>query len=120
MIQTFAQQIEAARQRHHEIIADGECALLRVLQAARRDTGQADICARFLLSLYNDPRDQFDLTALRSLDDALFKDCMIVLRMDARACERDDYGYLAFIGEVWEQHAADWRVRDHTKAYRPK
>lgn len=120
MNQTFAQQMQAARQLRHEIIAAGVPALHRVLQAARRDTGQAGICARFLLGLYNDRRFPFDLTALRSLDGALFEDCMTVLRMDARACEREVHCYFEDGGDIWEQLAADWRVRDHTKAYRPK
>lgn len=120
MNQTFTQQMEAARLRRQEIIGAGIPALQRVLQAARRDTGQAGICARFLLGLYNDQRFPFDLTAMRSLDDALFEDCMIVLRMDARACEREVHCYFECGGEIWEQLAADWRVRDHTKAYRPK
>ena len=120
MNQTFTQQMEAARLRRHEIIGAGIPALQRVLQAAGRDTGQAGICARFLLGLYNDQRFPFDLTALRSLDDALFEDCMTVLRMDARACEREVRCYFENGSGIWEQLAADWRVRDHTKAYRPK
>lgn len=120
MNQTFAQQMETARQQRHEIISAGVPALKRVLQAALRDTGQAGICARFLLGLYNDRRFPFDLTSLRSLDDTLFDDCMTVLRMDARACEREVHCYFVGGSEIWENLATDWRVRDHTKAYRPK
>ncbi|WP_217450744.1 DUF7673 family protein [Vogesella oryzae] len=119
MNKPFAQQMQEAQQLRHKIFAEGLPALRRVLQVAMRDTGQAGTCARFLLGLYNDRRFPFALTDLRSLDDDLFNDCMAVLRMDAHVCEREVHCYFEDGGEIWEQLAEDWRVRDHTIAYRP-
>lgn len=120
MKKTFAQLMQEAQQLRHEIQAAGVPALRRVLQVATRDTGQAGICARFLLGIYNDRRFPFALTELRSLDDELFNDCMAVLRMNARACQREVHCYFEDGGQIWEQLAKDWQVRDHTKAYRPQ
>lgn len=62
---------------------EGVAALQRLAVVANRDTGQSRIIARFLLGLYNGRGYPFDLTDFRSLDYALFDDCMAVLRMDA-------------------------------------
>jgi len=62
----------------------GVPALRRLLQVALRDTGQSEVCGRFLLGLYNGPIYRFDLTELRRLDSDLVEDCLAVLRMDAQ------------------------------------
>ena len=62
---------------------EGVAALQRLAVVANRDTGQSRIVARFLLGLYNGRGFPFDLTEFRSLDYALFDDCMAVVRMDA-------------------------------------
>lgn len=98
----------------------GIAALQRLLATARRDTGQASVCARFLLGLYNDARFPFPLTELRRLDDDLFDDCMAALQLDARITEQEVHRYFQYGSEIWEQLASDWRVRDHTKPYRPR
>jgi len=66
------------------------------------------VVGRFLLGLYNGDRFPFDLTDLRRLDDPIFEDCMHVLRMDARACEREVHRYFEDGRERFERMAADW------------
>lgn len=50
------------------------------------DTGGGIRATKFLLSLYNGNRFQFDLTDFRMFDDVDFKAALIVLDMDARRC----------------------------------
>lgn len=103
-----------------QIRADGISALKRLLSIARRDTGQSGVCARFLLGLYNDARFPFPLTELRRLDDEVFADCMAALELDARVTEQEVHRYFECGGEIWEDLAKDWGLRDHTKPYRPR
>lgn len=58
-------------------------ALRRLVEVALRDTGQSEVCGRFLLGLYNGPLYSFDLTEVRRLDSDLLEDLLAVLRMDA-------------------------------------
>lgn len=93
-------------------------ALVRLWNHACSDTGQAGVCARALLGLYNGPRFKFDLTELRRLDADLLRDVFCVLAMDANpqrevhellnvAHERRDFGarfeHLAY---EWNVHGA--------------
>lgn len=78
-----AEMIAAENARQRERLAAGIPALLRLVKVALSDTGQSQVCGRFLLGLYNGPCYRFDLTDLRRLDAVLFDDCMSVLRMDA-------------------------------------
>ena len=101
-----------AEQREHR--AAGVEALRRLLVVAQRDTGQSGVIAQFLLSLYNGYRFKFDLTEFRRLDHDLFEDCMAVLRMDFQPAQ-EVHCYFQNGGEIWEQLARDWNVRDYTK-----
>ncbi len=94
------------------IRADGEAALRRLLPIAQSDTGQSGVVARFLLNLYNGDRFPFDNTDLRRLDSGIVDDCLAVLRMDANP-EREVHKYFPNGGEIWEQLARDWGVKDH-------
>lgn len=51
-----------------------------------RDTGGGIRATKFLLSLYNGNRFQFDLTDLRAFDDGVLRAALVVLEMDARRC----------------------------------
>lgn len=113
-------QIEQSREQRRQLEEEGVPALTRLLKIARGDTGQSRKIALFLLGLYNDTRFPFPLTELRSLDGALFQDCMAVLNMDARACRQEVHCYFENGDTLWEQLAKDWNVRDYTKAYRPQ
>lgn len=57
-------------------------ALNRLVPIALRNSGQSRVLGRFLLGLYNGEEFPFDLTDLRGLDLALFKDCLSALMMD--------------------------------------
>ena len=115
----YMRQIQRYRQEAEQLRADGVPALQRLVKVANGDTGQAGTIARFLLGLYNDRRFPFPMTNLRSIDTELFDDCMAVLAMDARACQKEVHCYFKDGGRIWEAMAKDWGVRDHTKAYQP-
>lgn len=78
-----AQMIEAENAKVKECLAAGIPAVIRLVKVAQSDTGQSQVCGRFLLGLYDGPCYRFDLTDLRRLDSALVDDCLAVLRMDA-------------------------------------
>ncbi|WP_024303348.1 hypothetical protein [Pseudogulbenkiania sp. MAI-1] len=111
----YLEEMKAAKALRQQLQETGVAALQRLLPIAQGDTGQSRIVALLLLGLYNDTRFPFPLTELRGLDDALFEDCMTVLRMDARACQQEVHCYFAHGGQIWEQLAKDWNVRDHRK-----
>jgi hypothetical protein len=88
----------------------GVAALRRLLAVAENHSGQCRHVARFLLGLYNGDRFPFDLTDFRCIDDALYEDCMRVLRMDARACIQEVHTYFHDGGRRWEALGEQWRV----------
>lgn len=89
----------------------GEAALRRLLPIAQRDTHQAMRVANFLLGLYNGHRFPFNLTNLRSLDDAIFEDVIAVLRMDANAYQ-EVHLYFDNGGLIFEKLADDWGMNE--------
>ncbi|MDP9897385.1 hypothetical protein J2W32_006458 [Variovorax boronicumulans] len=93
----------------------GVAALQRLFAVAHRDSGQCRYIARFLLGLYNGTRFPFDLTDLRAIDDALFDDCVAVLRMDARLTRQEVHKYFDNGQQDFEQLARDWGVEDMYK-----
>ena len=94
------------------LIEEGTEALKRLMVVAQRDHGASRRVAAFLLGLYNGQRFPFDLTELRGLDHVLFEDCMVALRMDARACKREVHCYFDNGGALFEQLAARWCLLD--------
>lgn len=102
-------RIEAERPA---IEAEGQAALRRLFDVARRDSGQCKVIAKFLLGCYNGDRFPFDLTDFRTIDHELFVDCLAVLKMDARPrCEVHEY--IDNGGAHFEKLAVDWGVADH-------
>ncbi|WP_096349060.1 DUF7673 family protein [Hydrogenophaga crassostreae] len=104
------QQTRAVQSVRENAMAAGEAALHRLYGLAQGDTGQARVIARFLAGLYNGTRFPFDLTDLRTLDDALFENCMALLRMDARHCVQEVHRYFENGGVKWEQMISDWNM----------
>ena len=101
------------------VIAEGIDALRRLYDmAAHHDNGGARRVAAFLLGLYNGMRFPFDLTDLRMLDNAVFADCMLVLRMDARVCEREIHNYIDDGGKRFEAMAEYHGIEDIMKLRR--
>lgn len=111
-----AEKIEAENAKLRERLAAGIPALIRLVKVALSDTGQSQVCGRFLLGLYNGPCYRFDLTDLRRLDSTLFDDCLAVLRMDANPVREVhrliDDGDAVFhrLRMYWatEDEASDW------------
>lgn len=95
-----------------ELLEAGIDALKRLYQVAQGDSGQCRYIARFLLGLYNGSRFPFDLTDLRPIDDALFDDCMKVLRMDARVRQQEVHTYFRNGGQAWERMGWERRIVD--------
>jgi hypothetical protein len=97
-----------------QIRAEGLAALKRLLDVAHGHSGQCRYIAAFLLGIYNGTRFKFDLTDFRCIDHELFLDCMTVLHMDSQP-EREVHQYFENGGQIWEQLAKDWGVRDYSK-----
>jgi hypothetical protein len=102
--------------RREEAIAAGLPALKRVLAVARRDTGQSQVCGRFLLSLYNGPAFPFDLTDLRRLDVELHDDCLAVLRLDASP-EKEVHKYFVDGDRIWDELKVAWTTERDLRAW---
>ena len=108
------QQVKTVRKTRHDVIEEGKAALFRLYEIARGDTGQSRVIARFLVGLYNGNAYPFDLTDLRTIDDALFEDCMALLRMDARHCVQEVHNYLDDGDRKWKQMISDWHLKDRS------
>lgn len=108
------QQQRLEQQLSHD---DDIAALTRLLNVARRGTGQSGVVARFLLSLYNGDRFKVDLTDFRRLDSDLFDDCLRVLRMDNQPA-MEVHCYFENGGQIFEKLAKDWHVTDYAKQRR--
>jgi len=104
-------EIAAFQARLPALRTAGFEALQRLMPIAQCDTGQSQVIARFLLSLYNGDRFPFDLTDFRRLDLALFNDCMAVLAMDFSP-EKEVHKYFENGGERFESLAKEWGFRD--------
>lgn len=92
----------------------GVDALARLLQIARGHSGQCRHVAAFLLGLYNGNRFKFDLTDFRCVDRAIFEDCLEVLKLDYQPVQ-EVHQYFVNGGQIWEDLAKQWRVRDYTR-----
>lgn len=77
-----------------EALENGEPALHRLVEVAKRDTGQSLIVRKFMLCLYNGYQHRFTLTHFRCLDKALFDDCIKVLTLDARVTQQEIHCYI--------------------------
>jgi hypothetical protein len=102
--------VEAANRTRAHVATEGVAALKRLYEIALRDSGQCRIVAGFLAGLYNGQRFPFKLTDLRGVDDAIFEDCMALLRMDARQCEREVHDYFDNGNDRWEKMIQDWKL----------
>lgn len=89
--------------------AEGVEALKRLLPIAQGSAGQCRRVAAFLLGLYNGIRFPLDLSELRGLDQNIFNDCLVVLRMDHLAFQ-EVHTYFQNGGEIFERLAADWKI----------
>ena len=105
------QQVEH-EQRRLSCEAAGLPALYRLVEVADRDTGQSQVCGRFLLALYNSHAFPFNLTDLRRLEQPIWADCILVLGLDHRP--RKEVHLLIEGGpEIWERLKTRWAPRQH-------
>lgn len=100
--QDIHQQIRETRQRQAENEAAGVPALMRLVEVARKNSGQSRHIRRFLLGLYNGPQWPFEMTQLRALDEDLQKDALAVLRMDMRP-RHEVHTYIEDGDELWRE-----------------
>jgi hypothetical protein len=103
-----SRSLSAEKVTRAHVAKNGIAALKRLYEIANGDTGQAKIVAKFLACLYNGNRFPFDLTDLRIVDQAIFEDCMALLRMDARQCEQEVHEYFEHGSTKWEKMIHDW------------
>lgn len=108
------QQVQAAHKVSQDAKEAGKAALFRLYEFAQGDTGQCRTIVWFLVALYNGSAYPFDLTELRAIDDALFEDCMAVLRMDARHCVQEVHEYFEDGNRKWKQMISDWHLKDRS------
>jgi hypothetical protein len=90
-------------------------ALKRLWEIANGHSGQCRIVAKFLLGLYNGDRFPFDLTDFRSLDRAIFKDCLQVLEMDYQPA-MEIHQLMGMVNGEFEQLAARWGMTDRSES----
>ena len=84
-----------------------EAALRRLIQIAKRDTGQSRRVADFLLAWWNAGQcGGFDLTNLYAVDDLIAADMSVVFQMIGRVCKYPDT--LGFTHE-FELIVREWR-----------
>lgn len=76
-------QYEVWRSQQHTQVPQAQKALVRLLQAALRGTGdgQSEVCRDFLLGLWNGQEHPFNLSRLRRLEIDQWQDCMSVLQL---------------------------------------
>ncbi|AXV99236.1 hypothetical protein CJO80_27165 (plasmid) [Ralstonia solanacearum] len=105
----WEREILAARERRDRDHQAGIPALHRLFAIANGDSGQCRKVAAFLLGLYNGQRFPFDLTDCRSVDQSIFDDMLLVLRMDSHL-RQEVHNYVAGTGQAFEQLAQDWNL----------
>lgn len=108
-VSNFFQKVAEFEAKKQTSLEKGHPALARLLEVAKRDTGQSMTVRRVLLGLYNGHRFPFDLTELRGLDTELFDDCMAVITMDACATIQEIHQYIPNGGRLFESWAQEFK-----------
>jgi hypothetical protein len=80
----YAEELAIRRARIVDARRRGSVSLKRLVAVAQGDSGQSEVCGRFLLSIYNGMAFNFNMNEFRRLQDDLWDDCMAVLAMDHR------------------------------------
>lgn len=100
-------RVLAYEEQRPAITNSGVLALNRLIPLALRRDCQGGVVGHFLLGLYNGDDFLFGLTDLRSLDRAVFQDCIRVLLMDyspeVEVHERVPNG-----GAIWQNLMEMW------------
>ncbi|WP_432263274.1 DUF7673 family protein [Cupriavidus sp. TMH.W2] len=99
-------EAKATQDAAHEA---GIPALRRLFKIANGNSGQCRKVAAFLLGLYNGQRFPFDMTDFRAVDQAIFEDMLLVLRMDSHL-KQEVHNYFENGGRAFETLANDWNL----------
>lgn len=101
--------LQLAENENRRVAAEeaGIPALHRLVEVARRDTGQSQVCGRFLLAIYNSYAFPFNLTDLRMLDRSLWEDCISVLGLDQHP-KKEVHRLIKDGPAIWEELKAAW------------
>lgn len=108
----YWRECENRERRRASAEQNGLPALTRLIEVARRNTGQSQVCGRFLLGLYNGYAFPFNMTNLRRLDESLWDDCISVLKLDQRP-KREIHLQLDDGPSVWEELKTAWATDCH-------
>lgn len=103
----FLREIENRQKQRADAEKNGLTALQRVVEVARCDTGQSQVCGRFLLGLYNGYAFPFNLIDLRRLDESLWNDCISVLKLDKRP-KKEIHLLINDGHSIWEELKVAW------------
>jgi hypothetical protein len=112
----FAKMLSDQKEARTKRLAAGIPALERLIEVGLRDTGQSEVCGRFLLGLYNGPKYLFDLTELRRLDIELMEDCLSVLRMDANPV-KEVHELITDGHAIFRRLRMDWATRSEVEQW---
>lgn len=81
----------------------------RLWKLANGDTGQSGVAAKFLLGLFNGYNYPFNLTLLRTVDDAVFNDCIQVLKLDKYKI-MEIHHHIGKTSKQFDELATQWRM----------
>jgi len=96
------------RARQAELLERGLPALERLVEVAKKSSGQPHHCRRILLAVYNGDEWPLELTRLRCLDEDLQRDALTVIEWAAYS-DRELHQYLpngnAIMQAFWQREA---------------
>lgn len=102
--------IEEMRPMSSEVQAQSQAALQRLFEQASGFSSQAKGIARFLLSLWDADRFRFELSAFRSFDRAIVRDCLTVLYWDSEV-RSGIQNHIAGGAQALEELATHWGLK---------
>ncbi|MDH0494831.1 DUF7673 family protein [Comamonas aquatica] len=102
--------IEEMRPMSPEEQAQSQAALRRLFEQASGFSSQAKDVARFLLSLWDSERFRFELSAFRSFDRAIVRDCLAALYWDSEV-QAGIQKHIAGGAQALEELAAHWGLK---------
>lgn len=103
----IAASTEPPLEEIQELIAAAQ----RLWSVANRNSGQCAIIAQFLLSLYNSSFYKFKLSEFRILDNKLFEDCILAIKLDKMG-KKGIHQWLGMTDDEFYQLAIKWNMTD--------
>lgn len=105
----YAEELAIRRARIVDARRRGLISLNRLVTVAQGDSGQSEVCGRFLLSVYNSKAFCFPMNELRRLQDDLWDDCIAVLAMD-RSPFAEVHQLVEDGPRLWELFKKKWAI----------